>query len=103
MKEFLTAALPWVVIGVCVALLAVNRKKQKANKENRRAKDDKSDENHMTDGMCAGAAFGSSGIVDLATSISLSIYQGEDYRTIMQKGTDSGDWKPIDWIPSSAH
>lgn len=30
---------------------------------------------------------------------SISIYQGDHYRLILKKNTDSGKWSPADWIP----
>lgn len=35
-------------------------------------------------------------------STSISIYQGDHYRLILNKDTDSGEWRPVDWIPRSA-
>lgn len=86
MKEFFMAALPWVVIGICIVLLIVNHSKQKADKGNEQAegsqqdKDKKSEENHMTDGMCIGmcmgVVLGTTGVVELGTGISLGMLLG---------------------------
>lgn len=34
-------------------------------------------------------------------TMSISIYQGDHYRLILKKNTDSGKWSPVDWIPRS--
>lgn len=53
MKEFMMAALPWVCIGIAVALFASNHGARK------KAKDDgKEYENYMTEGMCIGMCVG---------------------------------------------
>ena len=33
--------------------------------------------------------------------ISISIYQGDHYRLILTKDSNSGEWIPVDWIPKS--
>ena len=47
MKEFILAALPFVVIGLCVAVIAKNSRSKKENKT------------YITEGMCLGMCFGS--------------------------------------------
>lgn len=34
-------------------------------------------------------------------STAISICQGEHYQTILKKSPDSGEWIPVDWVPSS--
>ena len=62
MNEFLTAALPWICIGVAVALFAVNHGAVKKAKEN-----DKEYGNYITEGMClgmcVGTALGGNGLI----------------------------------------
>lgn len=96
MKEFISAALPWVAIGIAVAIIlsnAVKRKNAKGrdeNSENEAADDKKTADNHMTDGlcigMCLGVALGSIGIIDLATGISLGMLLGLAVGLCIKKG-----------------
>ena len=62
MNEFLMAALPWICIGIAIALFAANHgvaKKAKAS--------DKEYGNYMTEGMClgmcVGTALGGNGLI----------------------------------------
>jgi hypothetical protein len=68
MTDFILAALPWVAIGVSVAILAVGRHRRTAK-------------NHLTDGMCVGmcigAALGSTGVFSIGLGISLGMLAGE--------------------------
>ena len=48
MKDFIFAALPFIVVGICLALLAANHNRIKDSEE----------KNHMTEGMCIGMCFG---------------------------------------------
>ena len=48
MKDFIFAALPFVIVGICLALLAANHNRIKDSKE----------KNHMAEGMCIGMCFG---------------------------------------------
>ena len=57
MKDFITAALPWIIIGIAIALLAVNAGKRK--KGEKKADDNMSE--GMCIGMCIGVALGASG------------------------------------------
>ena len=47
MKEFILAALPFVIIGLCVAVIVKNCKTSKEEKT------------YITEGMCLGMCFGS--------------------------------------------
>ena len=79
MKDFIFAALPFVIVGICLALLAANHNRIKDSKE----------KNHMAEGMCIGMCFG----VALATSmhfnlgfgISLGMLVGETVGMFMPK------------------
>lgn len=67
MKEFLMAALPWVAIGIAVALLCVFRGTKV--------------QSYLTEGMCLGMCMGitisSITKLDLGTGISLGLLFGE--------------------------
>ena len=60
MKEFLLAAVPWVITGLCVAVLAVQ-----ASRKRSKGKDREKKENYMAEGMCIGMCLG----VNLQTAI----------------------------------
>lgn len=57
MKEFILAALPWVCIGLAIAILAAHwgsKAKKKAGRNEKRTPED----NYMVEGMCLGMAVG---------------------------------------------
>lgn len=62
MKEFLMAALPWICMGIVIALFAVNHNIIKKEKNN-----GKEYGNYMTEGMClgmcVGTALGGNGLI----------------------------------------
>ena len=62
MKEFMMAALPWICIGIAIALFAANHGAAKKAKEN-----DENYSNYMTEGMClgmcVGTALGGNGLI----------------------------------------
>lgn len=72
MGDFITAALPWVVIGLAAAFFCAARIKRKGEEYER---------NYMTVGMCIGmcigTALGSTGIINLGLGISLGVLAGE--------------------------
>ena len=68
MKDFITAALPWIIIGIAIALLAVNAGKRKKGAD--------SMSEGMCIGMCVGVALGASGVIDLGLGISLGMLAG---------------------------
>ena len=53
MKEFMMAALPWICIGIAIALFAANHGAAKKTKDS-----DKEYGNYMTEGMCLGMCVG---------------------------------------------
>ena len=53
MNEFLMAALPWICIGIAIALFAANHGAAKKAKDS-----DKEYGNYMTEGMCLGMCVG---------------------------------------------
>lgn len=63
MKEFVTAALPWVLMGLCVAFWAVRRQKEKTaagaeETENAESTEKKPAGDYSTEGMLLGVAIG---------------------------------------------
>lgn len=75
MKDFISAALPWVIMGLSVAVFAVylNNGKRKKNH------DEKSGDYlpvGMSMGMCIGVMLGSSDIIGLGLGISLGTFIG---------------------------
>lgn len=53
MKEFMMAALPWICIGIAIALFAANHAAVKKAKDS-----DEKYGNYMTEGMCLGICVG---------------------------------------------
>ncbi len=93
MMDFLSAALPWVVIGLVVAIIAVsfsvkkrklNTKKQvnlvEVNEETPANKSEDEEENYMVMGlplgMCFGTVLGAAGIIPLSYGISFGMLIG---------------------------
>lgn len=88
MIDFLSAALPWVFIGIAIVLVIVNfsRKKKKSNIKKPETSDKanphntNSEDNYlsvgMSFGMCVGIVLGSIGIVPLAYGISFGMLFG---------------------------
>lgn len=74
MKEFMMAALPWICIGIAIALFAANhgaKKKAKADGEEY--------DNYMTEGMClgmcVGTALGGNGVsLGMLVGMALGMY-----------------------------
>ena len=52
-RAFLQTALPWVIMGICVVILAANHKKPAKNE-----RDEHAQGNYATEGMCLGMCFG---------------------------------------------
>ncbi|MGM9530495.1 DUF2700 domain-containing protein [Intestinibacter sp.] len=83
MKDFIMAALPWVIMGITLAVLAVNFSKKANNKTkvDVEIKDSEVEEdNYMTLGMCLGmcigSALGASGIISISYGISFGMLIG---------------------------
>lgn len=84
MADFLLAALPWVVMGIAVAVMLVNlnRKKGKLNMEKQKGTDGENsmstecEHNYMSVGMCFGSVLSLSGIVTLSYGISFGMLIG---------------------------
>lgn len=68
MNDFISAALPWVIIGIFVAIFAVT-----FHQKNKRSC-------YVIEGiflgMCGGATFGATGVVSLSLGISLGLLVG---------------------------
>lgn len=62
MKDFIFAAMPFVITGVCVAVLCANGKKEDLGDT----------KNFLTEGMCIGMCLG----VALATSLQMNLGLG---------------------------
>ena len=75
MKDFIFAALPFVIIGICLALLAANHNRIKDSKE----------KNHMAEGMCFGVALATSMHFNLGLGIGLGMLVGETVGMFMPK------------------
>lgn len=88
MKDFLLTALPWVLIGIVVAIIAANfsKKKKKINtieQENLNQTESQNigdEDNYMSVGMslgmCIGIVFSTTGIVPLSYGISFGMLFG---------------------------
>lgn len=88
MPDFLSAALPWVLIGIAIAIIAANfgRKTRKLNTKEQKNSDEANSPNRddkgnymsvgMCLGICIGTVFSSTGIVPLSYGISLGMLIG---------------------------
>lgn len=76
MLEFIRAALPWVLMGVSIAILVVNAKKYEGN-------------NYMTEGrwlgLFAGITVGTMGFFSLGIGIALGMLAGEAIGCLIRK------------------
>lgn len=77
MKEFLSAALPFVIIGVCLAMIHANAHKQGNSK------------NYLAVGICLGICMGGAAAavfhIRMGLSISLGMLIGETAGMLMKK------------------
>ena len=81
MRDFLTAALPWVLIGIAIAVFAagaaVGAKRKRKKRENG---EETAPGTFWMEGMCFGLAmgvcFGSIGVVRLETGIGMGMLLG---------------------------
>lgn len=71
MGEFVMAALPFVIIGICLAIIFVNYKKKDRENENNYVMEG------MCMGMCLGVAIATSLHIHLGLGISLGMLIGE--------------------------
>ena len=76
MLEFIKAALPWVVMGIVIAIFAAQNSNRKKSADN----DKKKQESYMNEGMCVGLCLGvciaSAGVWDMGIGISLGLCAG---------------------------
>ncbi|MDD6022961.1 MAG: hypothetical protein PUC06_01825 [Oscillospiraceae bacterium] len=82
--DFIHAALPWVAIGLLLAVFAARSAKQK-----KASKDNKPQADYGTEGMCLGMCFGSaigaSGVVNIGIGMSLGMLIGLAIGTCIKK------------------
>ena len=50
MKDFILATLPWIIIGISVAIIVVNNNKVNTKKTSK--------ETYISEGLCLGMSFG---------------------------------------------
>jgi len=97
MTDFLLAALPWVLIGIAVAVIAASfgSKKRKSNTKEQENLDEANSnvddkEDYMSVGMCLGmcigTVFSSTGIVPLSYGISFGMLIGTVGGMCIEKG-----------------
>ena len=92
--DFVHAALPWVAMGLLLAVFAARSAKQKKASK---SEDAKPQEDYGTEGMCLGMCFGSaigaSGVVDIGIGLSLGMLIGLAVGTSIKKKErgDSGE------------
>ena len=70
MNEFMTAALPWVLMGLALAIIAVKLKEKKSEEKSEEYSEEKSKmDKKVSYGMCIGMGFGV--VLQSATSMNL--------------------------------
>lgn len=74
MKDFILAALPFIVIGICIAILCKNSKKK-----------NNSIEEGMIVGMCFGVSFATMLDINLGYGISFGLLIGETIGSFIPK------------------
>lgn len=77
MRDFFTAAFPWIIVGLCVAVLAVHMGRKRS-----KGKDGEKKENYMAEGMCIGMCLGVSlqtaiGFDNLGVALCIGMLVGE--------------------------
>jgi hypothetical protein len=86
MKEFFSAALPWIIMGLCIAFLAVHISDKKEKKSEKG--------NYFDEGMCFGMSLGTLlsllGVVDLSMGISLGMLIGMTIGSFIEKNDKAG-------------
>ena len=83
MKEFIMAAFPWVIVSLCIAVLAVRTGRKKSDKE----------ETYIAEGMCFGMCLGVSlqsmiGLDNLGTAMCIGMLIGEVIGMMIPKKKD---------------
>ena len=78
MKEFIMAALPFVIIGICIIILIVNSKYNKKDKNSYLLEG-------LSLGMCFGLCFSNSLNIDLGLGLSLGMLIGEAIGSAIKK------------------
>lgn len=77
MKEFIFAALPFIIIGICLAIIFANYKKEKDEK------------NYLAEGMCfgmcAGVVFSSVLHINMGLGTSMGVLIGETIGILIKK------------------
>ncbi len=78
MMEFIKAALPWVMVGIAIAIFIV-RMVQKSKLQQQKGPGKKGDcmTLGMCFGMCVGVALGTSGMMNIAMALPLCTLIGE--------------------------
>lgn len=81
MRDFVTAALPWILIGIALAVFAVSAALgAKVRRRRRENGEPEAPGSYQMEGMCFGTAigvcFGSIGIVNLGIAIAAGILLG---------------------------
>lgn len=86
MKDFFMAAYPWIIIGLCVAVMAVQMSKKRSTK------DGENKENYMLEGMCLGMCLGANvgalGIDNLGIGMCMGMLIGEVIGMMIPKKKD---------------
>ena len=75
MKDFILAALPFIIIGICLAIICANLKKDKKTYCSE----------GMCMGMCLGVALASSLKINMGLGISLGMLIGETVGILIEK------------------
>lgn len=89
MREFFAAAFPLIIVGLCVAILAVQTSRKRSKE-----KDEEKKENYMVEGMCIGmcvgmcceANLGFLGMSTPGTGMSIGMLFGEVIGIMISKG-----------------
>lgn len=85
MKDFIFAAMPFVIVGICIAIICANAKKE----------DLKDTKNCLTEGMCIGMCLGvalsTSLQINLGLGVSLGMLIGETIGMFIKKKENSSD------------
>lgn len=98
MREFFTAAFPWIITGLCVAVLAVQAcwKKSGRNTGKKKGGTDNFRAEGMCLGMCLGTALETSFGSNTGIGLSMGMLVGLVIGTCIKKGEDDeeNDGKP---------